>query len=402
MVRPSITGDRNPSHVKGTCAVIYFDNAATSWPKPPGVAEAVLQCLTEARANPGRSGHRMSVAAARLIYEAREALAALLGAGDPLRIVFGLNVTEALNLALRGLLHPGNQVITSAVEHNAVMRPLRALEQHGVQVTVVPCTPAGNLDPEDVERAITDRTTLIVLNHASNVIGTLLPIAEVGHIARDYGLLFLVDAAQTAGAYPIDVREMQVDLLAFSGHKALGGPMGTGGLWVGERVDTHEMEPLKRGGTGSLSEHEEQPDFLPDIYESGTPNTPGIAGLGAGVRWVLARGVDTIRAHEVVLTRRLIDGLLTIPGVTVYGVGDAERQMATVSLNVQGMEPSDVAFHLDEEHGIMCRSGLHCSPAAHRSIGTFPRGTARLSMGAFNTIEEVDAVLDAIARLAAR
>ena len=382
--------------------MIYFDNAATSWPKPPGVIEAVVQCMTEAGANPGRSGHRMSVAAARLVYEARESLAALLGADDPLRIVLTLNVTEALNLALRGLLHPGDHVITSAVEHNAVMRPLRALERQGVEVSVVPCTPEGVLDPQDIEAAITDRTSLIVLNHASNVIGTLLPVAEVGNIARDYGLLFLVDAAQTAGAYPIDVQEMQIDLLAFTGHKALGGPMGTGGLWVGQRVGTNEMEPLKRGGTGSLSEHEEQPDFLPDVYESGTANTPGIAGLGAAVRWVLEKGVAAIRAHEVMLTRRLIGGLLAIRDVTVYGTREAERQTATVSLNVHGMEPSDVAFHLDEEYGIMCRSGLHCSPAAHRTIDTFPRGTVRLSMGVLNTADEVDTVLDAITRLASK
>jgi len=382
--------------------MIYFDNAATSWPKPPGVIEAVVQCMTEAGANPGRSGHRMSVAAARLVYQARESVAALLGVDDPLRIAFGLNVTEALNLALRGLLHPGDHVITSAVEHNSVMRPLRALERQGVEVSVVPCTPEGILNPQDVHDAITDRTSLIVMNHASNVIGTLLPVGEVGRIARDHGVLFLVDAAQTAGAYPIDVRAMHIDLLAFTGHKALGGPMGTGGLWVGERVDAGELEPLKRGGTGSLSEHELQPDFLPDLYESGTANAPGIAGLGAAVRWVLEKGVDTIRAHEVMLARRLIDGLLAIPGVTVYGTHDAERQTATVSLNVRGMEPSDVAFHLDEEYGIMCRSGLHCSPATHRTIGTFPRGTARLSMGVLNTPEEVDAVLGAVARLAAR
>jgi cysteine desulfurase / selenocysteine lyase len=382
--------------------MIYFDNAATSWPKPPGVIEAVVQCMTEAGANPGRSGHRMSVAAARLVYQARESVAALLGVDDPLRIVFGLNVTEALNLALRGLLHPGDHVIASAVEHNSVMRPLRALERQSVEVSIVPCTPEGVLDPKDVQDAITDRTALIVMNHASNVVGTLLPVAEVGRIARDHGVLFLVDAAQTAGAYPIDVQAMQIDLLAFTGHKALGGPMGTGGLWVGERVGTSELEPLKRGGTGSLSEHEQQPDFLPDLYESGTANAPGIAGLGAAVRWVLEKGVSAIRAHEVILARRLIDGLLAIPGVTVYGTHDAERQTATVSLNVRGMEPSDVAFHLDEEYDIMCRSGLHCSPATHRTIGTFPRGTARLSMSVLNTVDEVDIALDAIASLTAQ
>jgi cysteine desulfurase/selenocysteine lyase len=280
------------------------------------------------------------------------------------------------------------------------MRPLRALEQQGIEVTVIPCSPEGFLDPADVEAAIRPNTLLIVLNHASNVVGTLLPVAEVGRIARRHGLLLLVDAAQTAGAYPIDVQADAVDLLAFTGHKSLCGPMGTGGLAIGERVDPTRLQPLKQGGTGSRSEWEEQPDFLPDMCESGTLNTVGLAGLEAGVRWVLGQSVDAIRAREVALGRQLIDGLRDIPGVTVYGGQDAARQTATVSFNIRGMEPSEVGLRLDEEYGIMCRVGLHCAPSAHRTLGTFPTGTVRFGLGAFNMARQVELGIDAIRQLA--
>lgn len=381
--------------------MIYLDNAATSWPKPPGVTEAMTRFLTEVGANPGRSGHRLSVEAGRIVYAAREAVAELFGAPDPLRVAFGLNVTEALNLALRGLLRPGDHVITGSMEHNSVMRPLRALERQGVELTVVHCSPQGVLDPREVEAAIRPNTRLIVLNHASNVIGTLLPVAEVGQIARRHGLLLLVDAAQSGGTYPVDMQRDAIDLLAFTGHKGLLGPTGTGGLIVGERVDLRQFEPLKRGGTGSHSEFEEQPDFMPDRFESGTPNAVGLAGLAAGVRWVLTQGVERIRAHEVALTQRLIDGLERIPGVTVYGTHDAELQTATVSFNVAGLEPSEVGLRLDEEFAIMCRVGLHCAPAAHRTMGTFPVGTVRFGLGVFNAADEIDQAVQAVAQLAA-
>jgi len=382
--------------------MIYFDNAATSWPKPPGVTEAMLHFMQDVGANPGRSGHRLSIEAGRIVYSAREAVAELVNAPDPLRVVFGPNVTEALNLALSGLLQPGDHIITSSMEHNSMMRPLRALERRGVRVTVVQCTKEGFLAPGDVEAAIQPSTGMIALNHASNVVGTLLPIAEVGHIARRHGLLFLVDAAQTAGAYPIDVQADGIDLLAFTGHKSLYGPMGTGGLVIGERVEVVQLEPLKRGGTGSHSEYEEQPGFLPDKLESGTVNAVGLAGLAAGIRWIRERGVEAIRDHEVELTQRLIAGLSDIPAVTVYGGLDATRQTATVSFNIQGMEPSEVGLRLDEEYGIMCRVGLHCAPLAHRTVGTFPVGTVRFGLGAFNTLQEVDAALHAVRELAKR
>ncbi len=380
--------------------LIYLDNAATSWPKPPEVTQAMVHFMEQVGANPGRSAHRLSVEAARIVYAAREAVAELFNVPDPLHVVFGANGTEALNLALRGLLRPGDHVITSSMEHNSVMRPLRALERQGVEVTVVRCSPEGFLDPADVKAAVRPNTLMIALNHASNVVGTLLPVAEVGRIARAQGLLLLVDAAQTAGAYPLDMAADEIDLLAFTGHKSLYGSMGTGGLVVGERVDVSRLEPLKRGGTGSRSEQEEQPDFLPDMCESGTLNAVGLAGLEAGIRWVLRQGVEAIRAHEMKLTQQLIEGLQEIPDVTLYGGLDTARQTATVSLNIAGMEPSEVGLRLDEEYSILCRVGLHCAPAAHRTIGTFPVGTVRFGLGAFSTALEVDAAVEAIRQLA--
>lgn len=379
--------------------MIYFDNAATSWPKPPCVAEAMTRYMAEVGASPGRSGHRLAVEAARWVYAAREAVADLFHAPDPLRVVFGANVTEALNLALNGLLRPGDHVITGSMEHNAVMRPLRALERNGVQITVVPCSPEGALDPADLAAAIRPATRLIALNHASNVTGTLLPVADAGRIARQHDLLLLVDAAQTAGAYPIDMQSDAIDLLAFTGHKSLYGPMGTGGLVIGDRVDVHELQPLKRGGTGSRSEREEQPDFLPDLCESGTPNAVGLAGLAASTRWVLEQGVARIRTHEAALTAQLLSGLATIPGVTVYGPRDARLQTATVSFTIAGLETSDIGLRLDDEYAIMCRVGLHCAPAAHRTLGTFPAGTVRFGLGASNTAADVAVALEAVAAL---
>jgi len=360
--------------------------------------------MEQVGANPGRAGHRLSVEAGRIVYEARELVAALFNVSDLLRVVFGANATEALNLALRGYLRPGDHVVTSSMEHNSVMRPLRALAagQQGkaIELTVLPCSAEGFLEPEELEAALRPNTTMIALNHASNVCGSLLPVREAGAIARRHGCLLLVDAAQTAGAYPIDMEGDRIDFLAFTGHKGPGGPMGTGGLVIGERVDLDRLLPLKRGGTGSRSEWEEQPGFLPDRFESGTANAVGLAGLAAGLRWVLARGVGAVRQHEMVLTRQLITGLGEIEGVTVYGGLDAARQIATISFNVSGLEPSEVGLRLDEEYQIMCRVGLHCAPAAHRTLGTFPGGTVRLAPGVFNTVEQVDETLQAVREIA--
>jgi len=380
--------------------LIYFDQAATSWPKPESVIQAMEHFFRHVGANPGRSGHRLSIESGRVVYAAREAVADLFHAASPLRVVFGANATAALNLALHGLLRPGDHVVTSGMEHNSVMRPLRALESRGVTLSVAACREDGSLDPAVLEAAIQPRTKLLALTHASNVCGTLLPIAAAGEIARRKGLLLLVDAAQTAGAVPIDVQADRIDLLAFTGHKSLLGPTGTGGLYVGERVDLEGFQPLLQGGTGSLSEREEHPRFLPDLGESGTPNAAGLAGLAAGVRWVLAQGVDAIRNHEQALVRRLVKGLAAIPGVRRHGGGDGLEQTATVSFNISGMAPSSVGLQLDEDHGILCRVGLHCAPAAHRTLGTYPEGTVRFALGCFNTAAEVDLALEAVDRIA--
>ena len=379
---------------------LYLDNAATSWPKPPEVAQAMARFLEETGANPGRSGHRLSIEAARLVYETRVAVSEMFGAEDPLRVVFGLNITDGLNLALHGLLKSGDHVITSSEEHNAVMRPLNDLAQKGVQVTKVACNGDGSLDANLVEAAIQSNTRLIVLNHASNVCGTILPIKEVGQIARKHGVLFLLDCAQTAGVLPIDMEADGIDLLAFTGHKSLYGPMGTGGLVVGPRLKPSALLPIRQGGTGSRSEQEVQPDFFPDRYESGTPNALGLAGLLAALNWLKAEGIEAIREREEVLCSELLAALVEIEGVELYGTRDASKQTATVAFNIRGMESSTVGLRLDEEFDILCRVGLHCAPSAHHSLGSFPDGSVRFGLGAFNNLEDVRFAVDAVRQLA--
>lgn len=392
--------------------LIYLDNAATSWPKPEAVYQAMDHFMREVGANPGRSGHRLSVAAGRVVLEAREAVAELLSVDDPLRIVFTANVTAALNLALKGLSRPGDHIITTSVEHNSVIRPLRALEegpergpehrvergtQRGIEVTAVHCLADGSLDLIALEQAFRPNSRLVVVNHASNVVGTLIPIEEVAAIARRHNCLIVVDAAQTLGAYPVSVDG--VDILAFTGHKGLLGPQGTGGLYVREGIE-RLLKPLQQGGTGSRSSEQYQPDFMPDRYESGTPNTVGLAGLAAGVRFLLDQGLDAIRQYEEKLTRTLIEGLSSIPTARVYGPLDPMNQVAVVSFNVGGLTPSEVGWRLDEEFGVLCRVGLHCSPLTHQTIGTYPTGTVRFSPGYFTTEDDVEYAIDAVRRIA--
>lgn len=379
---------------------IYLDNAATSWPKPPEVARSMCHFLEEVGANPGRSGHRMSIEAARIIFAAREAIASLFGASDPLRVVFGLNITDGINMALHGLLKPGDHVITSSMEHNAVMRPLHDLQERGVEFTQISCKPDGTLAPERIESAIRANSRMIVLNHASNVCGTILPIREVGLLARQYDLLFLVDSAQSAGVLPIDMNKDSIDLLAFTGHKSLYGPMGTGGLIIGERINPTDLHPLRQGGTGSRSEREIQPEFLPDRCESGTANAVGLAGLLSALQWLGKQSIKKIRLHEKALCAALLDGLTGIPRVKVYGTGNPDLQTATIAFNIQGMEPSTIGLKLDEEFNILCRVGMHCAPSAHKTIGTYPNGCVRFGLGAFNTADDVHQAMQAVRQLA--
>jgi cysteine desulfurase/selenocysteine lyase len=377
---------------------VYFDNAATSWPKPEETYTAMDRYSRMTGGSPGRSGHRLSIEAGRVIMNTRETLCRLFGIDDPFQLVFTKNATEALNLAIGGFLSPGDHVITSSMEHNSVMRPLRLLESRGVELSVVRCSSQGELDSQELVSAVKKTTKAIFLTHASNVTGTIIPVKEVGEIAREHGLLFCVDAAQTAGALPIDVSGMNSDLLAFTGHKSLFGPQGTGGLYIRKGLE-ERIQPLMAGGTGSRSEFESQPDFMPDKYESGTLNTVGLAGLGAGAEYIFERSVDNIRARETMLTQHFLDGLKSIGGIHIYGPGDASRKISVVSFNLDGMTPSEASFALDEQYGIMSRPGIHCAPAAHRTIGTFPGGTVRFSFGYFNTEEEISYALDALQQI---
>ena len=379
--------------------MIYLDHAATSWPKPREVINAMADFLERAGGNPGRAGHRLSIDAGRIVYNVRETLAEFFNAPDPLQVIFTSNATQAINLCLYGNLRPGDHVITSSIEHNSVMRPLRDLESRGVNLSVIRCNQDGCMDPGAVAHLMRPSTRIVVVTHAGNVTGTILPIAEIADAAHKSGALLLVDAAQTAGVLPIDVQAMNIDFLAFTGHKGLQGPQGTGGLVIGNRVRIKDMEPLWRGGTGSRSEFEIQPEDLPDKFESGTVNGPGIAGLGAGVRYIMKRGVDAIREQEIDLTRRLMEGIRRIDGVTVYGPADVMRSTSIVSFTAAERRVSEIGLRLDEEFGILSRVGLHCAPAAHRTIGTFPEGTVRFALGLETTREEIALAIEAVKKI---
>ncbi|MBN1373212.1 MAG: aminotransferase class V-fold PLP-dependent enzyme [Anaerolineaceae bacterium] len=381
--------------------MIYLDHAATSWPKPPEVLAAMQNFLERAGGNPGRSGHRLSIEAGRIVYDTREALAEFFGINDPMRVLFALNATHGLNIALHGLLRPGDRVVTGGMEHNAVMRPLRELEKHGVQVEVVAAQPDGTLSPDAFTTALQGGAHLVVVNHASNVAGAIAPIAEIAALAHAAGAWMLVDAAQTAGVLPINMGAMSIDLLAFTGHKGLQGPPGTGGLVLADSFDAAQLPPLLQGGTGSRSEFEIQPEDLPDRYETGTPNGVGIAGLGAGLAWVCERGLDELRAHELDLAAQLRSGLSGIPGLHLYGPQDPKRSTAVISFTLPGKRVSEIGYRLDEEADILCRVGLHCAPAAHRSIGSFPEGTVRLAPGPLTTTPDIEKTIQAVKRIAA-
>jgi cysteine desulfurase family protein len=380
--------------------MIYLDNAATTWPKPETVYTEMDRFFRLTAANPGRSGHRMAVATEQAIERTRLGLARLFNVPDPERIVFACNATDALNTALKGLLRPGDHVVTSSMEHNSVLRPLKALEKRGVRVTRVAASPTGRLDPDDVSRAVRPETRMIVTPHISNMTGTIEPVAEIGHLARKLGLLYLVDGAQSAGTLPVDLALLPVDLFAFTGHKGLFGPPGTGGLCIGERVEIKDFATNREGGTGTRSEEDIQPPELPQRFEAGTPNTVGIVGLGAGLEFLADRGVAAVREQEMGLMDRLMAGLRRIPALTIYGPKDAHDRGAVVSFTIEGWRPADVGAVLDQRFEIACRTGLHCAPDAAKTIGTFPLGTVRLSLSVFNTAGQIDLVLGHIARIA--
>lgn len=383
----------------GEMESIYLDNAATSYPKPECVWEAVDSFNRHMGGNPGRGVSSKTLAAGSVLLQAREALASLFNIKDSSRIAFTLNVTESINVGLKGILKPGDHVVTTSMEHNAVARPLYALQKTGVEWTAVPCSSQGFLEPVDVEKAILPNTRVICMLHASNLTGTIMPVDEIGRIARERGIILMVDAAQTAGVLPIDVEAQGIDILCFTGHKGLLGPQGTGGIYVRPGIT---LRPLKEGGTGSNSEFLEQPEMMPDLLESGTPNTPGIAGLLAAVEYLNSQGLETIRRHEQKLTEMLMLGLREIKGVELYGPEDPGKRTAVVSFNIQDRDCGEVSLMLDQFYGIVNRSGLHCAPLAHRTIGTLEKGAVRLSPGYFNTEEEIETAIKAVYDIAGR
>lgn len=379
--------------------LIYLDNAATSWPKPEEVYTTMDEFLRRWGANPGRAEHEMADVAAKTIEQTRQDLARFFNAPDPKRVVFTFNCSDSLNTAIKGVVKPGDHVITSHLEHNSVIRPLRELAARGViTLSIVAGGPNGIVDPDELRRHITPKTALIAISHGCNAFGTIQPVREIGAVAREYGVLFLVDAAQTAGGFPIDFQADNLDILAFPGHKSLFGPPGTGGLVFGPNV---EIEPLKEGGTGINSEDPLQPREYPLRLETGTPNTVGIAGLGAGLRFIVREGVKRIREHEVRMVERLVEGLLGIRGVTVYGTLDARERTSQVSFNLEGWPSMDLASTLERRHKVGGRAGLHCAPLAHEYFGTLKTGGAmRLAPGYFTTEEEIDRAIAAVAEVA--
>lgn len=369
---------------------IYLDNAATSRDKAEVVKKSILDYYENIGCSPGRGGYEDSLKAGRLIIEARNTIADFFNVDDIKQIIFTHNVTYALNMGIKGILKKGDHVITSTMEHNSVLRPLNSLEKNGlIDVDYIKCDDKGRLKPEQVEAAINKNTKLIILTYASNVSGTIMPVEEIGEIAAENNIYYMLDTAQAAGVYDIDFKKLKVDFLAFTGHKALMGPTGTGGFAVSKKMAA-EMEPLIEGGTGSSSDKEEQPDFLPDKFESGTMNTMGISGLKAGVEFIQKIGIEKIREHEQQLGKVFLEGLKKIPAVKIIGPADLKEQVPTFSITAGDRDLGQLSYELDEKYNIMTRSGLHCAPYAHKTLGTFPAGSLRFSIGYFNTLEEIE------------
>lgn len=384
---------------------IYMDNAATSFPKPKAVHEAMMRFATQIGASAGRGAYAEAREAGRLIAQCRQRINQLIGGEDPNHVIFTLNTTDGLNLAFRGLIRPGDHVITTELDHNSILRPFNALAQQlGAQQTRVPCDPAtGLVDPDAIRRAIAPKTRLIAILHGSNVTGTLQPIRDIGRIARERGVLFLVDGAQTVGHVPLNVRDDFIDLLAFPGHKGLLGPLGTGALYIRPGVEKL-MRTCREGGTGSQSEQDTQPDFLPDRFEAGSHNALGIVGLSEGVRWILEQTVAKLWAHEQDLCRVMIEGLTetgSMPGLRYFGPQGVKDRCGVFSVRIDGFdEPQALSDLLEREYGILTRSGIHCAPGAHAMLGTHGAGgTTRFSFGPFLSFQDVQYATDALGHI---
>lgn len=372
---------------------IYLDNAATSFPKPEQVYQAAMQAMQQIGGSPGRGGYGRALDASRLMLDTREAAAQLVNCADSSRILFTGNATMALNLATMGTLQPGDHVITSSMEHNSLLRPLFMLEKTGVELTVVPADPQGLVDPEQIRQALRKNTRMIAVAHVSNVTGGIQDIQQIAGISKEAGVLMLLDAAQSAGTIPLDMQALGIDLLAAPGHKGLLGPQGTGFLAVAPGV---ALKPIIAGGTGSSSDQDHQPDSFPEGFEAGTHNLPGIAGLGAGLAFLLETGVAKVGQHEHKLAEHARQRLEGMAGCSLFGPVNPEQRSGVVSLAIEGWDPSILAFYLDREYGIAVRAGLHCAPRAHRTIGSYPTGTLRISPGWFNTLADVETCCDAL------
>lgn len=377
---------------------IYLDNASTSFPKAPGVAEAMYDYVKNCGCNISRGGYDEAYQAEELVLDTRQRLTHLFHGPYCRNVVFTKNITESLNVLLKGLLHSGDHVLVSAMEHNAVMRPLAQLAAKGVTFDRVPCGADGSLYTEELEKLLRPETRAVVMLHGSNVCGTLLPAAEVGAFCHARGLLFILDTAQTAGTFPIDMEAMHIDALAFTGHKGLLGPQGIGGFILRPEL-AKCMEPLLSGGTGSVSHLEEVPAFMPDRFEAGTLNLPGIMGLHAALVWLEQEGIHRIRSHELALTARFLEGLRDIPRLRAAGREDIQGRAAVVSVICEDIDPAFLADALGREYGVLTRVGLHCAPSAHKTLGTYPVGTVRFSFGPWNTEDHVDAALAALREL---
>lgn len=368
--------------------MIYLDNAATSFPKPENVYIQMDKCIRTYCANPGRGSHSMSIKSALAVNSVREKISELLNIDDYLNICFTKNATEALNIAICGCLEKGDHVITTCMEHNSVLRPLKTLEKYnGIKLTIVEGDELGRIDPEKIRKSIKRRTRLIVCTLSSNVTGIIMPVREISKIAEDYGLFFLLDASQGLGSMEAGINKMNSCMIAFPGHKGLLGPQGTGGLYVARDI---KLKPIMSGGTGSRSELLLQPDLIPDKYESGTLNTPGIVGLGAGVEFIQKTGVDVIRKKKDELVKRLYDGLAQNKEIKIYSPPDTNENSGIVAFSIKDTDSSEISSILDKKYGIECRSGQHCAPLAHRHFNTQNTGMVRLSVGYFNTINEID------------
>jgi cysteine desulfurase family protein len=378
-------------------SIIYLDNAASSWPKPNEVMSSMVSYMHESGANPGRGSHQLAIKASRELFETRKSIANLFRINNPNDIFFCLNTTQALNLAIKGFVKENDHVICSNVEHNSVRRPLEYLKSNKhVEITYVPTDLYGNINLSQIKDAIKPNTKLMVLNHSSNLLGSILPIGEIGEICSKFGIIFLVDAAQTAGSIPIDVKSMGIQMLAFPGHKGLLGPQGTGGLYVDP--DIH-IDPIFHGGTGSQSELIEQPTIRPECYEAGTQNVVGMVGLRKGIEYVMEETVAKIQENEWNKTQRIMDGLMAINGLTVLGPKFGEPRTGIVSFNLKNTDASEVSFILDHSFKIAVRSGLHCTPLAHESVGTLHSGAVRASVGVYTTGEEIDIFIEAIKQI---